>query len=180
MAENRNEGFFPVELDLAGVNYYLFTSLFVAGNIIFPWLVHTLPQGGLKFLPIYFFVLIGAYKFGWKVGLLTAVISPIANTLLTSMPPAALLPAILVKGAALAMIAAAVSFGTRKLSLFNVALCIVGYQIVGFAFESVYSGIGPAASDLTIGWPGLLIQIFGGYLVLKLLGTYRPARIIVA
>ncbi|MFH0961490.1 MAG: ECF transporter S component [archaeon] len=175
MAENRKENFFPVELDFANVGGCLFTSLFVLGNIIFPWLVHTIPQGGLKFLPIYFFVLVSSYKFGWKVGILTAVLSPIANTILTGMPPAAMLPAILVKGAALVLAASAVSFGTKKLSILNLGLVVIGYQALGTFFDAAYSGsVQKALSDFALGWPGLLIQVFGGYAILKLLGTYRP------
>ncbi len=48
--------------------------LFVAGNIVLPQLCHLVPQEGLILLPIYFFTLIGAYKYGWQVGLLTAVL----------------------------------------------------------------------------------------------------------
>ena len=73
--------------------------LFVAGNIAMPQLCHLVPQGGLILLPIYFFTLIGAYKYGWKVGLLTAVASPVINNLLFGMPGAAMLPIILVKSA---------------------------------------------------------------------------------
>lgn len=54
---------------------YWFTLLFVAGNLILPQLCHLIPQGGLILLPIYFFTLIAAYKFGIRVGLLTAVCS---------------------------------------------------------------------------------------------------------
>lgn len=53
---------------------YWFTLLFVAGNLILPQLCHLIPQGGLILLPIYFFTLIAAYKFGIRVGLLTAVL----------------------------------------------------------------------------------------------------------
>ena len=55
---------------------YLAVTLFVAGNIILPQLCHLVPQGGIRWLPIYFFTLVGAYKYGWRVGLLTAVLSP--------------------------------------------------------------------------------------------------------
>ena len=69
-------------LDYSNVKTYLIAALFIAGNMALPQLFHLIPQGGITWLPIYFFTLIGAYKFGWKVGLLTAVLSPIANSLL--------------------------------------------------------------------------------------------------
>lgn len=41
---------------------YVAVALFVAGNIVLPQLCHLIPQGGLIWLPIYFFTLIAAYK----------------------------------------------------------------------------------------------------------------------
>ncbi|MEG1999322.1 MAG: ECF transporter S component, partial [Bacteroidales bacterium] len=51
---------------------YLFSVFFIGGNIILPQLCHLIPNGGLIFLPIYFFTLIAAYKYGITVGVLTA------------------------------------------------------------------------------------------------------------
>lgn len=34
---------------------YLAAALFVAGNIVLPQICHLVPQGGLRWLPIYFF-----------------------------------------------------------------------------------------------------------------------------
>ena len=75
----------------ASVKTYLLSGIFIAGNILLPQLAHLIPQGGLIFLPIYFFTLIAAYKFGLKVGLITAVFSPLINSLLFGMPMLAIL-----------------------------------------------------------------------------------------
>lgn len=83
--------------------------LFVAGNILLPQLCHLVPLGGPTLLPIYFFTLIAAYKFGLRVGLLTAILSPVINHLLFGMPAAAVLPAILIKSGLLALATAAVA-----------------------------------------------------------------------
>jgi hypothetical protein len=45
---------------------YLAAALFVAGNIALPQLCHTVHLGGPTWLPIYFFTLVGAYKYGWR------------------------------------------------------------------------------------------------------------------
>lgn len=84
---------------------YLAAALFVAGNIVLPQICHLVPQGGLRWLPIYFFTLVGAYKYGWRVGLLTAVLSPAVNSALFGMPAAAMLPVILLKSVLLAVAA---------------------------------------------------------------------------
>ena len=96
-------------LPISDIRTYLFASLFVAGNIMLPQLCHLIPQGGFIFLPIYFFTLIGAYKYGWRVGLLTAVLSPIINSALFGMPAAAMLPIIITKSSLLAIIASLVA-----------------------------------------------------------------------
>lgn len=57
-------------LPFGNVKTYLFVLLFVAGNIALPQLCHLVPAGGPTLLPIYFFTLIAAYKYGFKVGLL--------------------------------------------------------------------------------------------------------------
>lgn len=70
----------------ADVRTYLFAALFVVGNVVLPQLVHLIPQGGLTWLPIYFFTLVGAYKYGWRVGLLTAIVSPLVNSFSSGCP----------------------------------------------------------------------------------------------
>ena len=118
-------------------------------------------------LPIYFFTLVGAYKCGWKVGLLTAVLSPLVNCALFGMPPVASLPAILVKSITLA-VAAAVIARKMRFSIWSVALAVLSYQIIGMTFEFIMTGdFFYALQDVRIGWPGIAIQIVGGYFLLK-------------
>ncbi|MDY6412355.1 MAG: ECF transporter S component, partial [Bacteroidales bacterium] len=94
------------QLSYNQVKTYLVAALFIIGNIALPQLCHLIPQGGLVFLPIYFFTLVAAYKYGFTVGLTTAVMSPLVNSALFGMPPVAMLPIILVKSVMLALAAA--------------------------------------------------------------------------
>lgn len=104
-------------LPFGNVKTYLFALLFVAGNIALPQLCHLVPAGGPTLLPIYFFTLIAAYKYGFKVGLLTALLSPVINHLLFAMPAAAVLPAILIKSGLLAGTAALAARYAKNISL---------------------------------------------------------------
>ena len=54
-------------LDYNNVKTYFAAALFILGNLVLPQLCHLIPQGGLTLLPIYFFTLIAAYKYGWIV-----------------------------------------------------------------------------------------------------------------
>ncbi|MBR3454361.1 MAG: ECF transporter S component [Bacteroidaceae bacterium] len=149
---------------------YFVASLFVVGNILLPQLCHLIPQGGLILLPIYFFTLVGAYKYGFTVGLATAVLSPLVNNLLFGMPPAPMLPVILVKSSLLALAAAWIAQRTQRVTLLYVALAVLAYQAVGTLVEWGMTGsFQKALQDITLGWPGIAIQIVGGYLFLRYL-----------
>lgn len=155
-------------LDYQNVKTYLYASLFVAGNILLPQLCHLIPQGGVTLLPIYFFTLIAAYKYGIRVGLLTAILSPVVNHLLFAMPAAEVLPAILIKSTLLAIAAGIAARTIRQISLLALVGVILSYQIVGSLMEWMLCGSFFAAlQDFRIGIPGMLIQLFGGYALLK-------------
>ena len=147
---------------------YLFALLFIAGNIVLPQLCHLIPQGGLMLLPIYFFTLIAAYKFGFRVGLLTAVLSPLINSALFGMPPAAALPIITIKGVLLAGAAAWMASKSKGASLLALIAVVLGYQLAGGAIEWAMTGsVASALQDWKLGWPGMLLQAVGGWLILN-------------
>ena len=148
---------------------YLFVLLFVAGNIILPQLCHLIPDGGKMFLPIYFFTLVASYKYGVKVGLMTAVLSPIINSLLFGMPALTLLPAILTKSVVLALAASFVANKTHKISIVNLLIVVLTYQCVGTLAEwAMTSSFYVAIQDFRLGIPGMILQLFGTYFLLKL------------
>ncbi len=155
------------------VKTYLIAAVLIAGNILLPWLCHFIPQGGLIFLPIYFFTLFGAYKYGLKAGLLIAVLSPVLNHLLTGMPPVAMLPVILIKSCLLAIAAAYAAKRFQKISILLLVGIVVFYQLIGLLFEWIISGsFYMATQDLRLAIPGMIIQVFGIYGILKLMTKY--------
>lgn len=152
------------------VKTYLFALLFIIGNIALPQICHLIPGGGLTWLPIYFFTLIAAYKYGLHVGLLTAILSPLLNSALFGMPPVAVLPAILVKSTLLAGAAAYASHRFEKISLLAIVSVVLAYQVVGTLIEwAVVQDFAMAIQDFRIGIPGMLVQIFGGYALLRII-----------
>ncbi|MBQ3323219.1 MAG: ECF transporter S component [Muribaculaceae bacterium] len=158
------------QLSYSQMKTYLLAALFVVGNIALPQLCHLMPQGGLFFLPIYFFTLVAAYKYGFTVGLTTAVLSPLVNSALFGMPPAVMLPIILIKSVTLAVAAAMIAKKTNKVTLLTVALAVIVYQFIGLLAEWAMTGsIEKASQDIILGWPGCLIQIVGGYVILRYL-----------
>ena len=155
-------------LPISDIRTYLFASLFVAGNIMLPQLCHLIPQGGFIFLPIYFFTLIGAYKYGWRVGLLTAVLSPIINSALFGMPAAAMLPIIITTSSLLAIIASLVARHRQAVTILSLVTVVLAYQVLGGIAEGLICGdMLAGVQDFRLGYPGMLLQVLGGYALLK-------------
>lgn len=155
-------------LGFSEVKTYLFVALFVAGNILLPQLCHLIPNGGHIFLPIYFFTLIASYKYGMKVGLLTAVLSPAVNSLLFGMPAAAAVSGIMIKSVFLAVAAAWIAEKSNKVSLWTILAVVLTYQFFGTMAEWLMEGsLVAAATDFRLGVPGMLIQWIGGYCLLR-------------
>ena len=157
-------------LNLRNTKTYLFAAAFILGNLLLPQIAHLVPQGGFIFLPIYFFTLVAAYKYGIHVGLLTAILSPLANNILFGMPPVAVLPAIIIKSAIFAVAASLAAKHYKKVSFIGILLAILAYQVIGTGIEWAMSqNFYVAIQDFRIGIPGMLIQLFVGYIVLKAL-----------
>ena len=157
-------------LGFADVKAYLYAALFIAGNVVFPQLCHLYPQGGLIMLPIYFFTLIAAYKYGLKVGLLTAILSPVVNHIFFDMPAAAVMPVLLIKSSLLAVAASYIAHRIGRVTLLGVTLAVVAYQFLGGLVEWAMTGsVSAALQDIWLGYPGIVLQILGGYAVLKYL-----------
>lgn len=155
-------------LSFGNIKTYLFAFLFIAGNILLPQLCHLIPAGGPTLLPIYFFTLIAAYKYGFRVGLLTALLSPVINHLLFGMPATSVLLPILIKSTLLAGAAAMTAHYTQKVTIATLLIVVLTYQFIGTAFEwALCEDFYLAIQDFRMGIPGMLIQWLGGYLLLK-------------
>lgn len=157
-------------LNLSNTRTYLFAAIFIVGNLLLPQLAHLVPQGGFIFLPIYFFTLIAAYKYGIHVGLLTAILSPLVNNLLFGMPPVAVLPTIIIKSGLLAIAASMAAKHFGKVSLVGILLAILAYQVIGTGIEwAITQNFAASVQDFQLGLPGMILQLLGGYFVLRAL-----------
>jgi hypothetical protein len=161
-------------LSFSNIRTYIAAALFVAGNILLPQLFHLFPHGGIIWLPIYFFTLVGAYKYGWRVGLLTAVVSPLVSSALFGMPMAGALPAIILKSSLLAIAAGAAAHYFHKATLLTLISVVLGYQIVGTLGEwAIVGDFWKAAQDFRMGIPGMLLQIVGGWWVINRINIFK-------
>jgi hypothetical protein len=152
---------------------YIYAFLFIAGNIILPQLCHLLPLGGQMLLPIYFFTLIAAYKYGFFTGLLTAVASPLINHAIFGMPGSEMLTIILIKSILLAVAASYMAQHTKQIKIQSLLAVILFYQGIGLIAEFFLTGSFMAAmQDFRIGFPGIILQLVGGHYCLKALRNW--------
>ncbi len=155
-------------LNFDEVKTYIWAAAFVACNMVLPQLFHLIPQDGIIFAPLSLVILAGAYKLGWKVGLLAAVASPIINHYAFGMPAWGVLQVMMLKLVVLALVAGFAAKKFRSASL----LMIIGVVLASEAFGGLgelllTGGISATVQDFTLGWPGLLLQILGTYMIVK-------------
>jgi hypothetical protein len=146
----------------------------ILGNLLLPYALHQIPDAGRTFLPILFFTLIAGWRFGAKAGLLTGVLSPLANHFLTGMPPAPVLQALMWQSALLGLLAALVAARSRKLTLPSLALVVLLHQALVLVPQLLREGLRPAFATFELRLPGILLQILGGFALLWLLGRHLP------
>ena len=57
------------------------------------------------------------------------------------------------------------------MTLLGVTAAVVAYQAAGTLAEWAMTGsLAAALQDIRIGWPGLIVQVFGGCLIMRLIG----------
>ncbi len=155
-------------LDYDEAKTYLWATVFVACNLILPQVFHLIPQGGVIFSPLSLVILAGAYKFGWKTGLLAALASPLVNHAITGMPAWEVMPVMTLKLAVLALVAGFAAQRFKTVSLPLLIGVVLASLAIGCLGEFILTGgIAATIADFTIGWPGLLLQVFGAWLILK-------------
>ena len=73
------------------------TALSVALCVVLPMAFHVIPNAGSVMLPMHIPVLLCGLICGWQHGLLCGILGPLVSSLVTGMPPAAILPGMMVE-----------------------------------------------------------------------------------
>jgi len=168
-----NSDFLCLDLGLTDYKTYFLSLILAMGSVALPYALHHFYMAGQILLPIYFFVLIGAYKFGWKVGIITAISSVFISFALTGMPMLAILPSVIIKGVLLALAAGFFAVRSNKLSLLNMLLIVLSYELIGSLIVYLLThNLALSAADLVMGYPGLILEVIGGYILLKIISGY--------
>ena len=155
-------------LDYNDVRTFLWAALFVVCNMALPQVAHLIPQGGIIFAPLSLVILVAACKLGWRTALLAAVVSPLVNNIVFGMPAWGVLPIMAVKLAVLALAAGLAVQRMQRVTLPMLCGVVLLSELVGGMAElACTGGLHATIADFIIGWPGLLLQIAGCYLIVN-------------
>ena len=84
-------------MKLSNIKRLTITALSVALCVVLPMAFHVIPNAGSVMLPMHIPVLLCGLICGWQYGLLCGVVGPLVSSLVTGMPPAAVLPGMMVE-----------------------------------------------------------------------------------
>ena len=170
------------------VKKLVFTAVCAALCLVLPMAFHSIPNAGQVILPMHIPVLLCGLVCGWPNGLLCGLIGPLLSSVITSMPPAAMLPSMMVECAAYGMVSGLgmkhVRTGKSVTDLYisMIAAMVLGRVVAGFAKAWIFTpGVAPFAwvtTSLVTGIPGIVIQLVLMPLVVTALTRARliPAR----
>lgn len=144
------------------------TAFFVAASLLLPELFHMVggqAAGGL-FLPMHIPVFLAGLLIGPYCAAAVGVLAPILSFFITGMPPAAMLPFMIVELVSYGLIS-----GWLSVKGINIYFCLISAMIGGrlikaavlaAAFYLFHWNVSPAASVLTAavtGIPGIAVQL---------------------
>lgn len=144
------------------------SAVCVALCVVLPMAFHAFPNGGSVFLPMHIPVLLCGMLCSWPYGLICGLLGPALSSLLTGMPPMAMLPAMMVEcagyGCVSGLMLCIVRTKKTYLDLYismSVAM-LAGRVIAGLAKAFIFAPSTPifawVSTSLVTGIPGIVIQ----------------------
>lgn len=157
-------------MQMSRVKKLIITALCIALCIVLPMAFHTIPNAGNIFTPMHIPVLLCGLTVGAPYGLLCGLTGPLLSSILTSMPPAAVLPSMMlecavygtVTGLCIRRVHTKSTYADLYISM--IAALLLG-RIVGGIAKALIFNVGDYGAVMWItGYfitclPGLLLQL---------------------
>lgn len=154
---------------MTNVKKLVFTAACAALCLVLPMAFHAIPNAGQVILPMHIPVLLCGLICGWPYGGVCGLIGPLLSSIITGMPPAAMLPSMMVEcaayGVATGLLMKYVRTGKTVMDLYIslIFAMAVGRVVAGFSKAWIFTpGISPFAwvsTSLMTGIPGIVIQL---------------------
>lgn len=167
------------------VKRMILAAVCVALCVVLPIAFHSIPNAGSVILPMHIPVLLCGMIASWPYGLICGLMGPLLSSVLTGMPPAAILPAMMVEcavyGAVSGIMLKCVHTGKTYPDLYIalVTAMLAGRVISGIAKALIFSpGLAMSAwiaSSFVTALPGIAIQLV---LLPIVVSTLMKARMI--
>lgn len=155
-------------MQLSYVKKMVFTAVCAALCLVLPMAFHTVPNAGSIFLPMHIPVLLCGLVCGWPFGLVCGLLGPFISSF-TGMPPAAMLPSMMVECGTYGLVTGLLMKFVRTrhpvadLYISMVTAMILGRVVAGLAKALIFTpGTAPFAwvtTSLVAGIPGICIQL---------------------
>jgi len=108
------------------------TAMLIAIGIVLPIAFHTIPNAGRIFLPMHIPILLCGLVIGFPYGLACGIITPLLSSVITGMPPAAMLPAMVCELAVYGTVSSILMKYLPVINLFaRTYLSLIGAMISG-------------------------------------------------
>ena len=156
-------------MKLTSVKKLVFTAACAALCLVLPMAFHSVPNAGSIFLPMHIPVLLCGLICGWPYGGVCGLIGPLISSLVTGMPPAAMLPSMMVEccmygfATGLLMKYVRTKHSMADLYISLVSAMVAGRLVAGLAKAWIFTpGVSPFAwvtTSLITGIPGIVIQL---------------------
>ena len=155
---------------MSAVKKSIITAVCIALCVVLPQAFHAIPNAGSIYLPMHIPVLLCGLICGWPYGLLCGLAGPALSALLTGMPPAAVLPGMLVECGVYGLAAGLLMQLVRTKRLYAdlyislVAAMLLGRVVSGAAKALIfsagsYSMASWVAGSFVTALPGIIIQL---------------------
>ena len=148
----------------------IITAVCIALCYVLPLMFHGIQNAGSIFCPMHIPVFICGLICGWPYGLLCGIAGPLLSSALTAMPPAAMLPSMMVELAVYGAVAGLMmklvhtksTYADLYISLITAIVC--GRVLAGVAKALIfargsYSMAAWVAGNVVTSWPGTVIQL---------------------
>ncbi len=153
----------------SNVKKLVFAAACAALCLVLPMAFHAIPNAGQVILPMHIPVLLCGLVCGWPYGGVCGLVGPLLSSVITGMPPAAMLPSMMVECCAYGFVSGLLMKHVRTgkavtdLYISLVSAMIAGRVVAGFAKAWIFTpGISPFAwvtTSLVSGIPGIVIQL---------------------
>ncbi len=153
---------------MSHIKKLVFTAVCAALCLVLPMAFHAIPNAGSVMLPMHIPVLLCGLTCGWSWGMVCGLLGPFISSF-TGMPPASVLPSMMVECAAYGMISGLLMRYVRTgkpiadLYISMASAMIAGRVVAGFAKAWILAPGTPAfawvTTSLVTGIPGIILQL---------------------